>query len=252
MLISILIIVGILMIAGAVLGLMYLPAGNANATLNQLESFFGKANSNNTRFTNRKELTVATTHAELITQLNNVGSQLVARINVEREATLANERLMNANFDYLLERERIDEDQKAYVALSQNQVAVAKMASDYGTTPEIMGQVILEKAKMETVLQQKREELELEVERKRKLDEVDVDTHKKKKQFDIDAAHQYEMKDYKTIETLQRKLSKLYQEQEDIENDADISEWRKKKELQRVEKQIEALEKDVERRQGLL
>lgn len=243
----VLIIVGILFIAGAFVALMYYAPPGSRNTLNQVEDIKTKFNPNDTRFRASSKSVTARKQGELLAEINNVNSHLVASIVIQTEAVKANERLMNANYDYLLEREKIDEDHRAYVALSQNKVMVAKLASEYGTTPQIMGKLILLKARTETDEKAKDREMEREIEKHRRMKEIDFEFENKMASLDTQMAEIEHLLPQHLINALNRQLSTIHFEYEQVKQ-LENGEFRER-EIKRVERNMKALEKNIRERE---
>ena len=243
----VLIIVAVLMIAGAIIGLMFYAEQGSRNTLNQVEDIKSKFNPNDTRFRAGSKVVTARTQAELLAEINNVNSHLVASITIQTEAVKANERLMNANYDYLLEREKIDEDHKSYVALSQNKVMVAKLASEYGTTPEIMGELILLKARTQTEETVKDREMEREVEKYRRMKEIDFQFENQMANLDAKMAEMGHLLPQHLLKALNNQLSSIHFEYEQVKL-LEAGDFRER-EINRVERLIKAMEKNIRERQ---
>jgi hypothetical protein len=243
----IIIIVGLVLLGFAVYQMMFVRDAGASNALTKGDMVRDKLNPNMTRFAARSELKPARAQAELITELNNVGAGIVESINKETEAILADERRMNANYTYLLEQEKMEADHRAYLELAENQVATARMASQYGTTPDVVAQVILLKAQIEAQESAKDREMQRDIERKRQEKEIEFEFESKVAQLDAKMAEMQHLLPQHLINALDSQLSSIHMEYEQVKllDEGDY----KQREIKRVDRKMKALEKTIRERQ---
>jgi hypothetical protein len=160
----------------------------------------------------------AARRTELLAQLNNESSQLVETINQQANALKADFAKGSAYQDHILDREKKLADHEAYLALAANNKLVANLATQFGTDPVTMREIILEKAKME----------------------IEVNKHKKIKEIDLEARWQEILQDSNAADLAligdHLVIKKLYNE---------LAEARKKRHAVKVGDDPEELKQDL-------
>lgn len=242
------IIVSLMMIVGAIIGLMFFYEKDGQSTVERAQNLSqDKYDPNMTRFAAKKEAAASAVRAELLANVNLEIGGLTETIEKEAAALKAGYRKEHAFTDYSMEREKHQADHESYLALAENQTIVARIASENGLDPSTMKELILEKARMETQLAFKQREMELEVEKVRRLKQVEFEFENKMAGLDTHMAEIQHLLPQHLINALNKQLSTIHFEYEQVKllEDDDY----KKREIKRVESNMKALEKNIRERQ---
>lgn len=247
----IVITIGILFIIGGILYLMFAYEKDTGGTVERAQQLSqSKYDPNMTRFAAGKEAKASEVRGALLTNVNYEISQLTATIEQEAAALKAGYGKDHAFSDYSIKREKHLADHEAYLALADNKTTVARIASQMGLDSETMRELILEKARMETQLAFKMQEMQLEVEKARQLKQLDFEFEHKMAMLDRDMAEIKHLLPEHLIGALNKQLSQVHFEYEQVKlfDDGDY----KDRELKRVEQNIKILEKSIrERRKNI-
>ncbi len=241
-------ILGIVLIAGGIIFLMFFYEKDDNSTIDRIQNLNKqKYDPNMTRFAARKEAKAAAPRVELLNLLSQETSALTNIIEQEAAALQANYKKEDSLTTYSLEREKQLADHESYLALADNQTTVARIASQMGLDPSTMKELILEKARMETQLAFRQREMELEVEKHRRLKQVDFEFEKKMAGLDTHMAEIEHLLPQHLLNALNRQLSTIHFEYEQVKEleDGEL----KEREIKRVERNMKALEKNIRERQ---
>lgn len=241
-------ILGIVLIAGGIIFLMFFYEKDDNATIDRIQNLNKqKYDPNMTRFAARKEAKAAVPRVELLNLLSQETNALTNIIEQEAAALHANYKKEDSLTTYSLEREKQLADHESYLALADNQTTVARIASQMGLDPATMKELILEKARMETQLAFRQREMELEVEKHRRLKQVDFEFENKMAGLDTHMAEIEHLLPQHLLNALNRQLSTIHFEYEQVKEleDGEL----KEREIKRVELNMKALEKNIRERQ---
>ncbi len=243
-----LLLLSILFVAGGVIFLMFFYQKDDNSTVDRIQNLNQqKYDPNMTRYAAKREARAALPRTELLALLNQETSLLTQTIEQEAAAIQANYRKEDSLTTYSLEREKNLADHEAYLALSDNQAIVARVATQMGLDPATMKELILEKARMETQLAFRQREMELEVEKHRQMKQVDLEFEHKMAGLDTQMAEIQHLLPQHLLNALNRQLSTIHFEYEQVKL-LDDGEF-KEREIKRVERNIKALEKNIRERQ---
>lgn len=245
------IILGLALIVGGVIFLMFFYEKDDNATIDRIQDLNKKKyDPNMTRFAARKEAAAAVPRTELLTLLNQETSLLTQTIEQEAAALQANYRKDDSFTTYSLAREKTLAEHESFLALADNQTTVARIASQMGLDPATMKELILEKARMETQLAFRQREMQLEVEKHRLMKQVDFEFENKMAGLDAQMAEIEHLLPQHLLNALNRQLSTIHFEYEQVKQ-LDDGEF-KEREIKRVERNMKALEKNIRERQKSL
>ncbi len=182
-----------------------------------------------------------------ISKINQQTGQVVEMINQKAIAEQAQLNYDDVYSNHQLNRQKVEADHDAYIALSDNRKAVAEMATLFGLDPATMRELVLEQARMKVQIATKQQEMQLDVEKHRQMKQVDFEFEYKIAQLDTQMADLAHLLPQHQLEVLHNQLSGIHFEYEQAKQlgDGDY----KKRELRRIERKMKTWKKNINGRE---
>jgi len=242
-----LIVFGIALVIGAIVFLMYFYEKDG-MSLDETSQVLGKTNYNRkmTRASARRQAKSAMERIKALVGVENEVSAIGKVIDAEAIALKATLNKEDTSYRHLLEQEKLDAEHLAYLAVTENTAAVARMGTQFGLTPDTIREVVLEwsSAKAQAMVEQVKVDSVLAEYGGKKA--IDFSYEEKMAELDKSMADVANLLPEHQIEILHSQLSQINSDYVDIQHlpEGDY----KTREMQRIRIKMETWESNIRER----